>query len=197
VRLQLSRDAAGALHSVGRARALGPDPAVWRAVSAPTPHPGPSGGHKQSARGVWALAEAAAQRAGADEALLFDAAGRLVEGARSNLVFLDAEGRLCTPPLERGAVAGIALEVIGEELPELRHRDLSRCGLFAAPGVAAINSVRGARALASLDGRALGPEGEPLAQRLEAALDRGARRVSSRGAAGRGDWARRSGGRRR
>ena len=83
----------------------------------------------------------------------------LVEGTRTNVVALGADGALCTPPTERGAVAGIALEVASERLPSLLRRDLSRRDLLAARGVAVINAVRGARALVALDGAALGAGG--------------------------------------
>jgi branched-subunit amino acid aminotransferase/4-amino-4-deoxychorismate lyase len=173
VRLQLSSDRDGRLHAVGVPRALGEDPPAWRAVTAPFPHPGPLGarGAKLTNRLALALAADAARAARADEALLFDARGYLVEGARTNVVVLSRDGALCTPPSERGAVAGVALEVACERLPELRRRDLSRRDLFAARGVAAINAVRGARALVSLDGAALGAEGGALVKRLAAVLD--------------------------
>jgi branched-chain amino acid aminotransferase len=173
VRLQLSRDGDGALHVVGVPRGLGDDPPAWRAVTAPLPHPGAllAGGHKLTHRLLQALASDAARAAGVEEALLFDGAGHLVEGARTNVVALGADGALCTPPTERGAVAGIALEVAGERLPALLRRDLSRRDLLAARGVAVINAVRGARALVALDSAELGAEGSALAARLTAVLD--------------------------
>ena len=172
VRLQLSRDGEGALHVVGSARGLGDYSPVWRAVTAPFPHPGAllAGGPKLTHRLLQALAADAAHDARADEALLFDASGWLVEGARTNVVALAADGALCTPPPTRGAVAGIALEVAGERLP-IEQRDLSRSDLFAARAVAVLNAVRGARALVSLDAAALGAESGALAARLAAVLD--------------------------
>jgi len=173
VRLSLSRDGDGALRVVGVPRDLGEDPPAWRAVTAPLPHPGAllAGGPKLTQRLLQALASDAARAAGAEEALLFDAAGYLVEGARTNVVAMRADGALCTPPTERGAVAGIALEVASERLPALVRRDLSRRDLFAARGVAVINAVRGARALVALDGRPLGADSGALAARLGAVLD--------------------------
>ena len=173
VRLQLSRDGGGALHVVGVPRDLGGDPPEWRAVTAPFPHPGPllAGGPKLTHRLLQTLAAEAASAAGAEEALLFDAHGYLVEGARTNVVALRADGALCTPPSERGAVAGIALEVVSERIPELRQRDLSRRDLLAGRGVVVMNAVRGARALAELDATGLGAEGAALAVRLNAVLD--------------------------
>ena len=173
VRLQLSRDGDGALHVVGVPRALGEEPLAWRAVTAPIAHPGAlfAGGPKLTHRLYQALALDAARAARAEEALLFDASGWLVEGARTNVVALAADGVLCTPPAARGAVAGIALEVASERLP-LEPRDLSRSDLFAARGVAVTNAVRGARALVALDGAELGPESHALAERIAAVLER-------------------------
>jgi branched-subunit amino acid aminotransferase/4-amino-4-deoxychorismate lyase len=171
VRLSLSRDGDGALHAVGVPRGLGEDLPRWRAITAPRPHPGPlGGGAKLTNRLAHALALDAARDAGADEALLFDARGYLVEGARTNVVALSRDGLLCTPPVERGAVAGVALEVACERIPELRRRDLSPRDLRAARGVAVLNAVRGARALVALDGVELGGEGELLSARIAAAL---------------------------
>ncbi len=172
VRLQLSRDGTGALHVVGVPRGLDGDPREWRAVTAPLPHPGAAlaGGPKLTHRLLQALASDAARAVRAEEALLFDRAGYLVEGARTNVVALAAHGELCTPPAERGAVAGIALEVVSERLPALKRRDLSRADLLAARGVAVINAVRGARALVALDAAPLGAEGLALAERLDAVL---------------------------
>jgi branched-subunit amino acid aminotransferase/4-amino-4-deoxychorismate lyase len=173
VRLALSRGGEGALHVVGVPRALGDDPPAWRAVTAPFPHPGAglACGAKLTGRLHHALAADAARAAGAQEALWFDAAGRLVEGARTNVVVLAADGALVAPPTERGAVAGIALELASERLRALRRRDVSRRAVFAARGVAAINAVRGARALVSLDGTPLGAESGALAARLATVLD--------------------------
>ena len=173
VRLQISGDGSGGCHLIGVPRGLGADPAEWSAVTAPLTHPGPllAGGHKLTNRLVQALASDAARDAGVDEAVLFDGAGRLVEAARSNLIVLDAVGRLVTPPLERGAVAGIAREVLLERVKELRCRDLSASDLHAAREVIAVNSVRGARPIARLDGREIGTGKGAAHDRLARALE--------------------------
>jgi len=121
---------------------------AWRAVTAPLPHPGAllAGRHKLTQRLLQALASDAARAAGAEEALLFDAAGYLVEG-RSHERRRDAGGRRALHAADRARRGrGIALEVASERLP-------ARCGAtsraatcFAARGVAVINAVRGARA---------------------------------------------------
>jgi branched-subunit amino acid aminotransferase/4-amino-4-deoxychorismate lyase len=66
------------------------------------------------------------------------------------------DGLLTTPPLERGAVAGIAREVVMERLPQVLERDTSLAQVREAEELIAVNAVRGARSIASLDGRPVG-----------------------------------------
>jgi branched-subunit amino acid aminotransferase/4-amino-4-deoxychorismate lyase len=175
VRLQASRDADGALHLLGMARELGEEPGAWSAVVVRLPGTGRSlaGGLKVASRLTLALAADAARDAGADEALLVDAAGRLVEGARTNVVVADASG-LATPPLELGAVAGLAREVLLERVPELAERVVAERDLRRAREVVAVNAVRGARAVVRLDGRPVGAGVPgPVASRLAEALAEG------------------------
>lgn len=175
VRLQLSCDADGELHLVGVPRALGDDPPLWRAIVAPFRHPGElalPGGHKLTNRLALALAGDAARDAGAQEALLLDAAGRLVEGGRSNVLVVDAGGRVSTPPLGRGAVDGIARRLVLERVAEVAERDVPEPELRAAREIVAVNAVRGAVPVVVLDGVAVGDGRRgPWAQRLAAALD--------------------------
>ncbi|HEX5066707.1 MAG TPA: aminotransferase class IV [Myxococcota bacterium] len=172
VRIQLSRDARG-LRLVGIPRGLGADPPVWSAIRAPHAHEGAlvAGGHKLTNRLVHVLAADAARAAGADEALLFDRDGYLVEASRSNVLLVDADERLVSPPLERGAVAGVALEVVAERLP-LAWRDVRPAQLRAARALFAVNAVRGVRPIARLDGEAVGDPSHPFAARLAEALSR-------------------------
>jgi branched-subunit amino acid aminotransferase/4-amino-4-deoxychorismate lyase len=167
LRLQASRTAAGAPRLVGVALPLGegPDPGAlarearnWSAQVAPFPHEGPRpwSGCKVTNRLLLALAADAARATGADEALLFDSQGRLVEGARSNLFIAGRDGALTTPPLERGAVAGIAREVVMERLPQIVERDAWLAQVREAEELIAVNAVRGAHSIASLDGRPVG-----------------------------------------
>jgi len=172
VRLQASRDARG-LHLVGVPRELGPEPAEWSAISVrwPAAGPGAAGGLKVAGRLALALAADAARDAGADEALILDAAGRLVEGARTNAFLVDATGRRSTPPLALGAVAGVAREVLIERVPELVERVVLERELRSAREIVVANAVRGARPVVRLDGLPVG-DGRPgpWAARLEAAL---------------------------
>lgn len=162
VRLQASRAADGALHLVGTARPLGADPAAWQALRAPFPHQGPAPwmGAKVTSRLRFALAGDLARAAGAQEAILLDATEHLVEGARTNLVVVDAAGVARTPPLARGGVAGIAREILLERLTELREEDVRLAVLHGARELVAVNAVRGARPVVVLDERSVG-DGRP------------------------------------
>jgi branched-subunit amino acid aminotransferase/4-amino-4-deoxychorismate lyase len=172
VRLQLSRDPRGQ-RLVGIPRGLGADPPIWTAIRAPQLHEGPlvAGGHKLTNRLLHVLAGDAARAAGADEALLFDRDGYLVEASRSNVLLVDADDRLVSPPLSRGAVAGVALEVVAERL-SLAWRDVRPSQLRAARALFAVNAVRGVRPIARLDGEAVGDVGHPFAKQLAEALAR-------------------------
>jgi branched-subunit amino acid aminotransferase/4-amino-4-deoxychorismate lyase len=173
VRLQLSADEGGATHLIGTARALGADPDTWRAIRTPEPHPGPSlhPGAKCRPEPMLDRARKATRNAGVDEALLFDPHGRLVEGARSNLVVVTADGELVQPDPALGAVAGIALAGVTQEIGEIR---VARCDaqlIADAREVVALNAVRGARAIVKIDGlprRESAPG--PWAKRLDALL---------------------------
>ena len=173
VRLQASRDAGGALHLVGVPRALGPDGAAWSALRVRLPGFGTGGarGLKVTSRLALALAADAARAAGADEALVLDAAGRLIEGARSNAVVVAPDGRLATPPLELGGVAGIARALLLERVGELEERVIADAELSRASEIVAVNAVRGARAVVRLDGAPVGGGAPgPWSRRLAAAL---------------------------
>jgi branched-subunit amino acid aminotransferase/4-amino-4-deoxychorismate lyase len=175
VRLQASRDAGGDVRLVGTARALGDDPPEWAAICAAQRHDGGGvpGGPKRTHRPLLSQAAEAARQAGAQEALLFDAEGRLVEGARTNVVVATERGDLFTPPLARGGVAGIARAIALERVPELREGDIAADALFGAAEIVVVNAVRGARAIATLDGRRIGGPRRPFCARLTAALERG------------------------
>ncbi len=107
---------------------------------------------------------------GADEALLLDAAGFLVEGARSNVFVARPDGALVTPPLCRGAVAGVAREIVLERIPEAIEDDVGRELLMQAREVILVNAVRGAVRAESIDGRALAGGAAPWTRRLRELL---------------------------
>lgn len=153
-------------------RPLGDDPDVWRAITARTLHPGPAHRAGSKALDVPAWDEARAERAaaGVDEALLFDAAGRLVEGSRSNLIVVTAEGFRLTPAPGLGPVEGLGLACVFEAFDAIPGSlGIERRELVRARELVAVNVVRGPVAIVELDGRPIG-DGRPgpLARRLRA-----------------------------
>lgn len=117
------------------------------------------------------LARQEAARAGADDALLLNTAGRLAEASYANL-FLVLDGQLLTPPAAEGALPGIRRGLILEsgaasERP-LAEKDISR-----ASEILLTNSL-GVRAVVAVDGRPVGdgmpgPVFRQLAERTAAA----------------------------
>jgi branched-subunit amino acid aminotransferase/4-amino-4-deoxychorismate lyase len=176
IRLQLSRSPGEPLQLTAAARSLGEDRAEWSAISSTLRHTGAvlAGGHKLTNRLVLTLAADEATAAGADEALLFDATDRLVEGSRCNFIVVAADGLPAAPVDDLGAVTGIALEVVLERLPEIGRRAIAREELRGARELVALNSVRGARPITRLDSRAVadGSPG-PWAARIQAAFESG------------------------
>lgn len=83
---------------------------------------------------------------GAAEGLMCDPAGRLMEGIRSNL-FLVRGGRILTPDLTRGGVAGVmraeVLEIAARAGIAADVRDVSLAELRAAEEIVLSNSVFG------------------------------------------------------
>jgi len=176
LRIQVSAGRSGRARVIGLPRPLGDDPPLWRAVRTPWPHPGPRPwrGAKVAGAPDLALARALAHASGAQEALQVDRDGRVLEGARSALVVVRADGEIVTPDPARGGVVGLARAVVLERLPDVRVRDVSLACLAGAREVLALNAVRGVRPLVALDDRPLGAFGAragPVAQRLAALLE--------------------------
>ena len=106
---------------------------------------------------IQALRQAIAR--GADDAILSNARGDVAEGATSN-VFLVAEGRLCTPHLQTGLLAGITREVVCELAAGLGHpvheRPVPPDDLRAADEVFLTSSVRGIMPVTRVDDATVG-----------------------------------------
>jgi 4-amino-4-deoxychorismate lyase len=89
---------------------------------------------------------AAAECADADEGLLLDTEGRVVEGVRSNIFLISGE-RLITPDLSRCGVAGVQRERVmayaGKMGMAVEVRDVCLDELYAADAVFLTNSVFG------------------------------------------------------
>ena len=171
LRIEWSTEGVSAPALAATTRPLGPYSRTRRASIARTVHPGPGDRQNTKAVDVTAYEQARTEQAeaGIDEVLLFDAAGRLVEGSRSNLIVVDRNGLARTPARSLGCVEGLGLEVVREFAPEIREGvDIRRGELATAVELIATNGVHGAVAIVELDGTPIG-EGQPgaLAIRLE------------------------------
>ena len=111
--------------------------------------------HKTSNRLVSVLARAEADERGADEAILLNHEGGLVEGSAGNLFWISGE-RLLTPPVSSGALPGVArsvlMEVAVREGRAVTERAALPRELAAASGIFLTNSVSGVLPIHRLEG---------------------------------------------
>ncbi|HQF03858.1 MAG TPA: aminodeoxychorismate lyase [Phycicoccus sp.] len=113
------------------------------------------------------VALAAAQRSGANEAILANSRGELCEGTGSN-IFVVMDGQVLTPPLDSGCLAGISRELVlewGREagLP-VHERAVPLEVLATCDEVFLTSSLKDVRPVTAADGREI-PVG-PLTTRL-------------------------------
>jgi branched-chain amino acid aminotransferase len=101
-----------------------------------------------------------AHRHGASEAIFANTAGLLCEGTGSN-VFLEVDGRLCTPPLSSGCLAGITRELL-LELVEVDEVHLPLDALARAGEAFLTSSTRNVQAIHAVDGHPLVEAPGPL-----------------------------------
>jgi branched-chain amino acid aminotransferase/4-amino-4-deoxychorismate lyase len=113
------------------------------------------------------LARAEAREAGADEALMLNTRGELACAAAAN-IFWVTDGRLFTPALECGVLAGVTRAQVLAAAPALGFPvetvRVEPHELEGAEAVFLTNALVGVRAVASIDGRGFAPS--PLVERL-------------------------------
>jgi branched-chain amino acid aminotransferase len=119
------------------------------------------------AENVVALAEA--NKVGATEAILPNTAGNLCEGTGTN-VFVHVGGRLLTPSLLSGCLAGVTRDLVLELLDDADEEDMPMAVLAEADEVWITSSTRDVQPLRDIDGRALPGAAGPVAQRAIAAM---------------------------
>jgi branched-chain amino acid aminotransferase len=120
--------------------------------------PGPLGGHKTTSRLAYHLAREEVRVARADEALLVSPAGKVLEGAVSN-VFAVMAGEVVTPPLAAGILPGItraiALRLCADAGRPAREGALTFADLHNAEEVFLTNSVQEIVPVATIQDRAI------------------------------------------
>jgi branched-chain amino acid aminotransferase len=108
-----------------------------------------------------------ARDAGADEAIFANTAGQLCEGTGTN-VFVGLDGRLLTPPLSSGCLAGITRELVLEHTDAVEEPiDMGR--LDDVDEAFITSSTRDVQPVSRIDGRALDCPG-PLTTAAQAAF---------------------------
>jgi para-aminobenzoate synthetase/4-amino-4-deoxychorismate lyase len=100
--------------------------------------------HKTTYRSLYAQALKAANKAGYDDVLFLNERGEATEGAIHN-VFVEKDGRLLTPPINCGLLAGVYRRHILESNPQAEERLLTPQDLQAADAIYLSNAVRGLR----------------------------------------------------
>lgn len=118
------------------------------------------------AENVRALAEA--KKAGADEAIFANTAGRLCEGTGTN-VFLATMGQLLTPPLSSGCLAGVTRELLVES-GVAEEADLALEALVEADEAFLSSTTRIVQPIRSVDGTTLPAAPGPLTKKAAAVM---------------------------
>jgi branched-chain amino acid aminotransferase len=118
------------------------------------------------AENVVALAHATER--GAGEAIFANLAGNLCEGTGSN-IFVGIDGRLVTPPLSSGCLAGITRELLLEETDAV-EADVSMADFARVDEAFLTSSTRDVQAIAHVDGRPLPSCPGPLTQKAAVAF---------------------------
>lgn len=110
-----------------------------------------------------------ARNRGAGEALFANTAGFLCEGTGTN-VFVGIGGRLVTPPLSSGCLAGITRELL-LEIVDVTEQDLPMRALIDADEAFVSSSTREVQPIGAVDGRRLPRCPGPLTEAARAAFD--------------------------
>ena len=103
---------------------------------------GPLCRHKTTDRAHYEQPFAQARALGADEALLVNARGDLVEGSRTS-VWVQRDGRLLTPPLSAGGLPGVMRAHLLATRPGAAEARLTPADLAAAQALFVSNALRG------------------------------------------------------
>ena len=122
----------------------------------------PLAGLKTTSYAENVVALAWAREKGAGEAIFTNLAGNLCEGTGTNLFFV-AGGRLVTPPLSSGCLAGVTRALVIESV-EVEEADTSAEALAGASEAFLTSTTREVHAIRSVDGKALPECPGPLTQ---------------------------------
>lgn len=149
-----------------------PRPTTTTLVTSPWPvnEKGPLVGAKVTSRHDYTLALADAQARGADEAVLVNTHGMLVEASTAN-VFLVVAGRLSTPSLSTGCLPGVTRSLVMEGVTVNERDDLTIDDLRLSTEAFLTSTTRGVQPIASVDGTPLRSAPGPLTIAAHNALE--------------------------
>ncbi|MEJ7743252.1 MAG: aminotransferase class IV [Nocardioidaceae bacterium] len=155
-----------------------PYPPVTKVVTVPWPRNerGAMAGLKTTAYAENVVALAYAAERGGSEAIFANLAGNLCEGTGAN-VFCVFDGRVATPPLSCGCLAGITRELLVEWC-DVEERDISMAEFAQADEVFLASTTRDVQAVSHVDDRELGDHFVTVQDRPGMADERAARRRS-------------------
>ena len=158
------------------ATSMQPWPETTDVVVVPWPRNerGALAGLKTISYGENVVALAWARERGAGEALFGNIAGNLCEGTGTN-VFLGIGGRLVTPPLSSGCLAGVTRDLL-LDVADVVEEDIPLGRIGAADEAFISSSTREVQPVAHIDGRALpqtpGPLTSAAAEAFSALVER-------------------------
>ena len=149
-----------------------PRPAITSVVTSPWPvnEMGPLVGAKVTSRHDYTLALADAHARGADEAVLVNSHGMLVEASTAN-VFLVVAGRLSTPSLATGCLPGVTRSLVMEGVVVNERDDLTIDDLRLSTEAFLTSTTRGVQPITSVDGTPLRSAPGPLTSAAHIALE--------------------------
>jgi branched-chain amino acid aminotransferase len=107
-----------------------------------------------------------AQRDGADEALLVEPDGTVLEAPTSTLFWVDSDGNLHTPALDVGVLASITRDRIMRIVPVIEDARCSLTEVLGASELFLASSLREVQGISSLDGLEFQCPG-PVTRRVE------------------------------
>jgi branched-chain amino acid aminotransferase len=149
-------------------------PAAWPAITDVVVVPWPRNdrgalsGLKTVSYGENVVALAHARDRGAGEALFANLSGNLCEGTGTN-VFVGVGGRLLTPPLSSGCLAGVTRDLV-VELVDVAEEDLAVTALGTADEMFLTSSTREVQPVRAVDGRLLAVAPGPLTEAAASAF---------------------------
>lgn len=136
---------------------------------------GPTTGLKTISYADNVIAHRYAHAAGADEAVFANTRGELCEGTGTNIV-LAVDGRLVTPSLAAGCLAGVTRELLLEWVPEIEEFDVPVTALTETPEAFLTSTSRNVHPIRRVGGRELAAAPGPLTRRALEVWERNAAR---------------------